>query len=155
MFRVCTGTFLKYRTFFLHLQNANIWGCLRKLNQVQMLKFKVTIKKMHYSCPCNILTWKYSYWHNDWLWQVNVSWSLALVTVRKKMVKPFLFKRGILELIYLPGGVTCNSELGHTTYFALRRCAFFFYDIVMILASFSLKQFDYFFFLENVNLCLC
>lgn len=46
----------KNQPFFIHTPIGKIFGCVRKLNYVQVYKFKVTVKKMLYSCPGHILT---------------------------------------------------------------------------------------------------
>ena len=57
---------------------------------------------------------------------------------KKKIVKQFLLKREILELFFFPGGVSV-----HILHYVDVHS--FYYDIVLILDSFSLKQFDYIF----------
>lgn len=63
---------------------------------------------------------------------------------KKKIVKQFLLKREILEFFFFPGGVSVSLATVHILHYVDVHS--FYYDIVLILDSFSLKQFDYIFF---------
>lgn len=129
--------------FFLHSPIGKIRGCGRYLYQVQVFKLKVTVKKMHYSCPGHILTLE-----NNWklLRQrlfVSSNYFLILILChhKKKMVKPLVFIRVNtwvnLGFFFSGGGIL--HDLGHST-IILCRCAFLNDDIVLILASLSWKK---------------